>query len=189
MVASSVYGFEDSLVQVCAVLKSYGYEVMNSHFKTIKVDPRLSNMDNCLRAVETCDLFFGIVRERYGAVLTDNISITHQEIRKAIELRKPCWFVTHRNVTVARQLLKQYMYDEQGKPNPDFKYRATGIMDDIRAIELYNEIIGQDIPPAERKGNWVDEYSGIEDILKCLETQFIDTIRIEQIIGELRGNV
>ena len=187
MVASTIYGFEDSLEQICAVLQSFGYKVWNSHIRTIPVHPGLSNRDNCLVAVESCDIFFGIIRERYGAVITDNVSITHQEIRKAIELRKPRWFVTHRNVTVARQLLKQYMYNKQGEPNPDFTYRATGIMDDVRVIALYNEIIGQDIPPAERKGNWVDEYSGIEDILKCLETQFMDRKRIEQIVRELRG--
>ncbi|WP_395138856.1 hypothetical protein [Armatimonas sp.] len=35
MVSSSVYGFEDTLTQLCAVLESYGYEVLNSHYGTI----------------------------------------------------------------------------------------------------------------------------------------------------------
>lgn len=37
MVASTIYGFEDQLTQICATLKSYKYDVFNSHIKTIPV--------------------------------------------------------------------------------------------------------------------------------------------------------
>ncbi len=188
MVASTIYGFEDSLEQICAVLQGYDYEVWNSHIKTIPVHPGLSNTENCIKAVESCDLLFGIVRERYGAVINDEISICHQEIRKAIDLRKPRWFAAHRNITVARQLLNQYMFDDKGNPNPNFTYRATGVMDDIRVIKLYNEVIQNDILPVNRVGHWVDEYSSIGDILQCIKTQFIDVKRIMRIVEEMRGN-
>lgn len=42
MVSSSVYGFENELNQICALLKKMGYEVWNSHLGTIKVNPELS---------------------------------------------------------------------------------------------------------------------------------------------------
>src|SRR5665811_347642 len=57
MVASTIFGYEDQLEQICATLQGYKYEVWNSHMKTIPVHPGLSNTDNCLRAVESCDVF------------------------------------------------------------------------------------------------------------------------------------
>src|SRR4030067_3584321 len=91
MVASSVYNFNTELTQICAVLKSYGYEVLNSHLGTVPVNPSKSNLDNCLTAVEECDLFLGIIRPFYGTGIVGEKSITHTEISKALELEKPRW--------------------------------------------------------------------------------------------------
>lgn len=52
MVGSTVYGFENELYQIVALLHSMGYEVLNSHVGTIKVNPNLSNLENCLNAVD-----------------------------------------------------------------------------------------------------------------------------------------
>ena len=189
MVASTVYGFEDHIEQICATLMGYGYEVWNSHIRTIPLNPGMSNLQNCLEAVQNCDAFFGIIRPRYGAVVEGNISITHQEIRRAIELRKPRWFIAYRDITVARQLLKQYRFDDQGNPNPDFNYRRTDIMDDIRVIDLYDETIMNELPPADRIGHWVDEFYRIDDILRCLETQFSNLDRVREIVTQMKqGN-
>ena len=185
MVASTIYGFEDQLTQICATLKSYKYYVLNSHIKTIQADPRFSNTENCLKAVEACDVFFGIVRPQYGAVLNGQTSITHQEMLKAIELKKPRWFVSHRDISIARQLLKQYMFNDK-IPNPSFKYTKTNIMDDIRVIQLYNDTILNDLPPEERKGHWVDEYFRVDDIFRCIQTQFKDIDRVRMIVEEMK---
>jgi hypothetical protein len=186
MVASTIYGFEDQLEQICATLKTYGYEVWNSHIKTIPVSPGLSNTDNCLEAVKNCDAFFGIIRPQYGAVLDGETSITHQEMLKAIELKVPRWFIAHRDVTIARQLFKQYMYLENGDANPLFVYKRTKVIDDIRVINLYNDTILNDLPPEERIGHWVDEYFKIGDILRCLETQFSDVNRVDGIVEYMK---
>lgn len=186
MVASTIYGFEDQLNQICATLKVYGYQVLNSYLKTIPVDPAKSNLENCLLAVEACDVFFGIVRSQYGSGIIGEISITHEEMRKAIKLKKPRWFVAHRDITVARQLLKQYMLDEHNNLKPDFVYRRTNIMDDIRVIDLYNDTILNDLPPEERKGHWVDEYFRLDDILQCVETQFQDVERVREIVEQMK---
>ena len=185
MVASTIYGFEDQLNQICAALKVYGYQVLNSHLKTIPVDPAKSNLENCLLAVETCDVFFGIVRSQYGSGIIGEISITHEEMRKAIELKKPRWFVAHRDITVARQLLRQYMFDADNNPVPGFAYRRTNIIDDIRVIDLYNDTILNDLPSEERKGHWVDEYFRLDDILQCIETQFQDIERVRKIVEQM----
>jgi hypothetical protein len=189
MVASTIYGFEDQLDQICSTLQAYGYKVWNSHFKTIPVHPGKSNTENCLLAVQACDLFFGIIRPQYGSGVIGPLSITHQEMRKSIELEKPRWFIAHRDIAIARQLLKQYMFDEQNRPNPGFTYRRTNVMDDLRVIQLYNDTILNDVPPNQRIGHWVDEYYRLGDILKCIETQFADVERIREIVEQMKQTI
>ena len=87
MVGSTVYGFEDQLSQIVAQLNTLGYDVLNSHYGSIQVNPKLSNMDNCLKAVEECDLFLGIIRPYYGTGNIGERNITFEEIKKAIELK------------------------------------------------------------------------------------------------------
>ncbi len=185
MVASTVHGFEDQLEQVCSTLQAYGYEVWNSHFRTIPVHPGKSNTENCLIAAGKCDLFFGIIRPQYGSGIIGTTSITHQEMLKAIELKKPRWFIAHRDVNVARLLLKQYMFDEHHNPVATFTYRETKVLDDIRVIQLYNDTILNSVPPAERVGHWVDEYFRLGDILECIETQFLDVNRVREIVNQM----
>jgi len=186
MVASTIYGFEDQLEQICTTLKQFGYEVWNSHMKTIPVNPAKSNTQNCLDAVAKCDLLFGIIRPQYGSGVIDATSITHQEMVKAIQLGKARWYVAHRDISVARQLLKQYMFDTKNKPIKGFTYRSTKVMDDIRVIDLYNQTIRSDVEPAKRVGHWVDEYFRIGDIMQCIMTQFESVDRIRDIITQMK---
>jgi hypothetical protein len=186
MVVSTIHGFEDQLEQICATLKVYDYEVWNSHIKTVPVDPGLSNQENCIRAVAACDLVLGIIRPQYGGVIDGDISITHHEIRTAIALKKPRWFIAHRDISVARQLFKQYMFDAVGDPIPDFTYKRTPVMDDIKVVKLYNEAILNDVPADERIGHWVDEYFRVGDILQCVQTQFANMQRIRDIVQQMK---
>jgi hypothetical protein len=188
MVSSTVHGFEDQVIQVCSTLKSFGYKVLSSHYKTIPVHPELSNTEVCLQAVENCDCFLGIITPRYGAVPDPalGLSITHQEIKRAIDLKKPCWFIAHRDISVARQLLKQYMYLADGTPNPDFKYIRTAILEDVRVIHMYNTAIKDAIAPKDRIGHWVDEYFRMDDLLTIIETQFADENRVKEVIEQIK---
>ena len=150
------------------------------------VDPSKSNLENCLTAVENCDVFFGIIRPFYGTGVIGATSITHEEMKKAIELKKPRWFVANRDIRVARVLLKQYRYLADGSLNPDFTYRETKLLDDIRVIDMYNDTILNDVPPEERVGHWTDEYFNIKDIEKVIETQFGKMDRIFDIIEKMK---
>ncbi len=62
MPSTSVYGFENEISQVCVLLKYLGYNEWNSHLGTIRGNFALSNLENCRKAVEGCDLFLGIIR-------------------------------------------------------------------------------------------------------------------------------
>jgi hypothetical protein len=104
MVSSTVHGFEPLLDQVFAALQGFGYRVWMSHKGTIPVHSRNTAFQSCLEAVEHCDAFLGIITGRYGSgVASGERSITHQEIRRAVELDKLRWFLVHRDVTVARE--------------------------------------------------------------------------------------
>ncbi len=67
MVASTVHGFEESLELVYATLTEFGYEVWCSYKGTIPAHPGRSNLENCVDAAKSCDLFLGILRPYYGS--------------------------------------------------------------------------------------------------------------------------
>ncbi|PQJ17029.1 DUF4062 domain-containing protein [Nonlabens tegetincola] len=185
MIASSVYGYEDQLNQICGLFEQMGYHPVNSHYKTMPTDPTKSNLDNCIEAVNNCDVLFGVLRPFYGSGVIGDTSITHEEMKRAIELKKPRWFVAHRDIRVARVLLKQYRFLPNGDPNPDFAYARTKLMDDIRVINMYDDTIQNDIPPEERIGHWTDEFFDLNDIKKVIQTQFTDIDRIQGIIDKM----
>jgi hypothetical protein len=187
MVASSVYGYEDQINQVCGLLEQLDYHPISSHYKTMPTDPSKSNLENCLEAVENCDAFFGIIRPYYGSGIIGDTSITHEEMKKAIEIKKPRWFVAHRDIRVARTLLKQYRFNEDDTPNAAFTYRSTKLMDDIRLIDMYEDTIQNNIPPEERVGHWTDEYFDFNDIKKVIKTQFGNYARSLDIIEKMKA--
>jgi hypothetical protein len=184
-VASTVYNFEDNLRQACGVLASLGYEVWNSHLGTVPVNPALSNRDNCLAAVDACDLFLGIIRPFYGSGVVGVRSITHDECLQAIQRSKPRWLMVHRDVAFARQLLKPYMVGENGEPNPSFVFQKTSVMDDRRVIDLYNDALQTGVPVEERRGHWVHEFYRQPELLDYVNSQFTDLARIRAICQEM----
>lgn len=171
MVSSTVYGSETDLDQIQAILQGYGYDVIMSKNGSVYVPAGVSNEDACLQAVEECDLFLGIIFPRYGS------GITHTEFKKAIELDKPRWFISHHYVTFAREVLKQYMYLEDRTINPNFTFTSTNVMDRAEVIHLYNDAIQNEIPFEERHSNWTQPFFKVSEIFKFLQTQFEDIER------------
>lgn len=89
MVASTVYYNRDLLLQICAILKSYNYHVVNSEYGTLHPPLGMSNTEACIAAVDDCDIFFGIINPMYSS------GITHLEFQRAIALDKPRRFIAH----------------------------------------------------------------------------------------------
>ncbi len=185
MVASSVYGFEETLDQIITLLRSYGYRVLNSHGRTIPPHPGRSNRDNCLAAVRQADLFLGIIRPSYGTGVIGARSITHDEMRLAVELNKPRWFLAHENVVVARQLLRPFLKAfETGKvPPPSLK--GNPILDDLRILDMYNEIVGTDRPAETRTGNWVQPFRTVGEAMEYIQTCLGNVESVREIIEEM----
>ena len=185
MVASTVYHFEDQICQICAILQGFGYEVWNSHLGTVPQHPGKSNKDICIEAARQCDIFLGIVRPFYGSGKIGEWSITHEEFRAAFSLPKPRWAMVHRDVTFARQLLRPYMYTRKGE-RTKFRLKKNPVLDDLRVIDLYHDAILNDLPPADRKGHWVQEYFRMPEILTYLDSQFGDADRVRRICEDMR---
>jgi hypothetical protein len=178
LVSSTVYGYEELLESLYALLDSFGYDVLMSHKGTVPVDPHLTAMDNCLDAVDACDVFLGIILPRYGSgkETPGGLSITHREALKAITLNKPRWFLVHEHVAVARQLLLPYR-DKSArgrfKIKSGLKFCETHVLSDLRVLDLYEAAMRHDVAAvADRKGNWVQVYASDDDARLFATAQF-----------------
>jgi hypothetical protein len=184
MIGSTVYGFEDQLSKIVSDLESKKFKVLNSHYGSIKVNPRLSNLDNSLEAVKESELFLGIIRPYYGTGNIAGMNITFEEIKKAIELKHPAWFLVHRNVEFADKLFKRILCSDDNKP----ELTDNKIIDE-RSIELYDAVIKDDVKELElRNGNWVQEYNQTSGMMIYIDTQFSDQEFISQILTQKENN-
>jgi hypothetical protein len=178
MVSSTVYGHENLLDSIHALLTSFGYDVWMSAAGSLRVNPGVSAMKSCLEAVEKCDLFLGVILPRYGSgkESKDAQSITHTELLRAIELNKPRWFLVHEHVAIARELLGPFR-DATKKPQFQLKsgidFAKTVILDDLRVLEMYEAAMRHDIRNvADRTANWVQPFGTKDEALLFASTQF-----------------
>ncbi len=192
MVSSTVYGHENLLDAMRGLLDSFGYEVWMSVAGTLKVNPRISAMTNCIEAVEKCDLFLGLILPRYGSGReTEKArSITHRELLKAVKMKKPRWFLVHEHVAVARQLLEPFR-DESKKPRFQLKdgidFTRTPVLDDLRVLEMYEAAMRHDITEvAARTGNWVQPFGDRDEALLFASSQFR---RYREVMQDLENNL
>lgn len=187
MVSSSVHDQRERLEQLYAVLTGFGYTVWMSHLGTVPVNPGEQAFDSCLRAVEDCDLFLGLITGRYGSGrIDDGPSITHLEMLRAIELDKLRWFLVHEHVEIARQLLKQY---RPAISDGDLQFDKTPVLEDIRVLEMYEAAMRHDTGDiAQRTGNWVQPFGETEAVLRFTKAQFGDLSRMQGLIAKHREN-
>ena len=89
----------------------------------------------------------------------------------------------HHDVVVARQLLKQFRFDD-GKKRPHTFFKKTAVLEDIRVLEMYESATRHSLPLSKRAGNWVQEYSSHADALRFIEAQFKEPARIRRLLEE-----
>lgn len=182
MVASTVYQNRDLLLQICGILNTYGYQVINSEFGTLHPPLGMNNTDACLAAVEECDIFFGIINPIYST------GITHQEFQRAIAINKPRRYIAHSFVTFSRKLLAQYMYADAAKTQRNnFEIQTTSVMDSVQVIDMYNDAVQIDLPYEERKHHWVQEFFRPDEAMRHIETLFRDIKRVERELANLNN--
>jgi nucleoside 2-deoxyribosyltransferase len=184
LVSSAVYGIEELLERIYTLLTAFGYEVWMSHKGTVPVLPNRTAFENCIQAVEKCDLFFGIITPFYGSGKDGNdISITHQELKKAIALNKPRWLLAHDHVIFARTLLNNLGFKARSG-RAQLSLKGSEIFEDLRLIDMYEEAVLAHKPLADRQGNWVQKFQTNEDILLFATAQFSRYQEVESFIRE-----
>jgi hypothetical protein len=187
MVSSTVYGIEELLERIYSLLTGFGYEVWMSHAGTVQTYSHRPAFKNCLEAVEKCDLFLGIITPQYGSgqdkKKPDEPSITHQEIRKAIDLRKPRWLLAHDHVVFARSLLANLGFAEKAKRSK-LTLKKSPVLDDLRVLDLYEEAVRDGLPLDKRDGNWVQKFTSTEDGSRFVVAQFYRYQEVEKFLEE-----
>ncbi len=180
MVASTVYQNRDLLLQICGILNTYGYHVINSEYGTLHPPLGMNNTEACIAAVAECDIFFGIINPMYST------GITHLEFQRAIDINKPRRFIAHSFVTFSRKLLAHYMYDDAAKTQRNsYEIHPTSVMDSIKVIDMYNDAVQINLSYQERKFHWVQEFFRPDEALRHVETLFSDIKRIELELANL----
>jgi len=188
MVSSTVYGIEELLDRIYTLLTMFGYEVWISHKGTVPVFSNRSAFENCIAAVDNCDLYLGLITPHYGSGKDgDGPSITHQELKRAIELNKPRWLLVHDHVVFARQLLNHIGHKgETGRGR--LILEKNRIMDDLRVIDMYEEAILSGKPLQDRQGNWVQMYRSDDDAALFATAQFSRYQEVEAFVKENFGD-
>jgi hypothetical protein len=189
LVSSTVYGIEDLLNRIYMALTEFGYEVWMSHRGTLPVRSDRTAFANCLAAVEACDLFLGLITTDYGSGRDGaDLSISHQELQRAIACKRPRWLLAHQNVVFARRFLRDLGYktpDERAKLS--LKKGARSLAD-LRVIDMYEEAILDTKPLGERHGNWVQEFGSDEEALLFASAQFSRVQEVERFLNENFSN-
>lgn len=183
MVGSTVYGFENELQGICNTISTYDYQVLNSHLGKIKVDPGKSNLENCLEAVRECNLFLGIIRPFYGSGNINEKSIAFEEIKLAMELKKPYWFLVHHDVVFTRQLIRKCkaIGPNGNELNAAIKIERSSVFDQ-RVLDVYDFVIKENEKIALRLGNWAQQFYTLDDALTFVKEQFSDFSFIQSLL-------
>lgn len=196
MISSSVNGFEGMLQLFSKRIEGFGYDVILSMSGKIKVNPHLGNFANCLKAVEECDAFFGIIRTDCGTGRDDESCITFDEFKYARELGKPCWYIIDNRVKYYKNLLRTLMLKENPKTKDedlnefissyfDRKIRNREVLPrvleiyeskDIRSFdplcfEMEDFVNHKGVPKSEVTNNWM-QYCNFDKPDECFD--FID---------------
>lgn len=185
LVSSTVYGIEDLLNRIYMTLTEFGYEVWMSHRGTLPVRSDRTAFENCLAAVGSCDLFLGLITQDYGSGRDGaDLSITHQELQRAIACKKPRWLLAHQDVVFARRFLRDLGYSTaKQRARLTLKTGARSLAD-LRVIDMYEEAVLDTKPLAERHGNWVQAFNSDEEVLLFASAQFSRVQEVEQFLQD-----
>ena len=173
-VSSTVYGYEELLDQIYALLNTLGYEVWMSHKGTVPIDPKKGAMDCCVDAVDECEFFLGIIFPRYGSGRKTSAekSVTHREFERAVKLKKPRWVLAHDRVVFARQLLHSLGHTS-AKKRSELKFKRSDALDDLRVIDILELVYQDNIDNiGDRKGNWAQTFKTESDANLFVLSQF-----------------
>lgn len=102
----------EDLGQIIPVLNRK-YDIVQSQEVIVKAGDDF-NLEAHLKELEQCDLFLGIIQPKLSKLKTCIENIYLEEIKKAIKLGIPYWYLVHRDVTFTRNLLNDSVKIQPG---------------------------------------------------------------------------
>src|SRR5206468_1058510 len=131
---------------------------------------------NCLRAVEDCDAFLGIINGRYGSGRDKHgISFTHREMELAIKLGLKRWFLVQHEVVVSRSLSRALNTVKSGLRQAAEKkdgLKRNPYLDNWRILDMYDLAIRDGGGALEdRAGNWVQPFKTDDEAMLYVRSQ------------------
>lgn len=183
LVSSTIYDYEGLLDSIYSLLTLFGYEVWMSHKGTMPVFSDRTTFENCIAATENCDLFLGIITPRYGSGICKNgLSITHNELKKAIDLKKPRWILAHDNVFFAHTFLNSLGF--KGKSGRMRLPPLKKPFFDLRTIDMFEDATISEESDEDRQGNWVQKFKTDPDAMLFASGQFSRYQDVEEFLKE-----
>lgn len=193
MVSSVVYGYQEFLDRIYDVLTELGYDVWMSHKGTVPVISDNDTIANCLRAVDDCDLFLGIITTQYGKTERNNKLATHLEFERAVAKNKLRWFLVDDKVVFARLLLSRFYQDIKSNARINsrkFQFKSMPSFSDLRLLDMYEVATNKRCGPAGdvRAVDWVQEYGEADAALLFAMAQFSRCQDLEHLLVTRLGD-
>ncbi|MGA9351759.1 MAG: DUF4062 domain-containing protein [Anaerolineae bacterium] len=153
-VSSTCYDLKQVRTDIRGFIESLGCEPMLSDFDTFPIDPDLSTVENCLRAVEErADILVLMVGGRYGSTTEQGKSITNLEYIQARAKGIPVYVFVMRSILDVLPVWKA---------NPEGNFQ--GVVDSPKLFEFVESLMSS-------KEVWVFPFDIAQDIMQTLRKQ------------------
>ena len=183
MVSSTVYGIEELLDRIYTLLTAFGYDVWMSHRGTVPVFSSRSAFENCIAAVDDCDLFLGLITPIMEAEKMGMGYLSRIRIEEGHRIEQTAGLLVHDHVVFARSLLCHLGYGGAAGRG-ELSLEKNQILDDLRVIDMYEEAILSERPLRDRQGNWVQKFRSDGDAALFATAQFSRYQEVEAFVKE-----
>ncbi len=153
-VSSTCYDLKQIRRDLQDFITTQGHQPVMSEFDSFPIDPSTDTIANCIRNVESADLFVLAIGSRYGYILENGKSITNMEYIYAKKKGIPIFVYIDRTVTSSLGMYKD---------NPDANFKS--IVDDTKVFDFVIDVrtVNQ---------QWCYDFDHAQDIISNLKIRF-----------------
>lgn len=183
--SSTAFDLLDVRAEIAATLQSLGVKPVLSDDKLsdFRVHHDADSIETCLVNLEACDEVILVLDQRYGPSLGgagfDDVSATHLEFRKAVELKKPVHFFAR------DRLIGEYAVWKKNKRSSSLQFAWVSKPEDFGLFRLLDE--RSKLIAKSRVSNWYTPFTNSIDlkaaIAKTLEPRTLPLQLVEAIQG------
>lgn len=184
-VSSTVYDLLDVRAELSDQLRSLGIVAVLSDDKLsdFQLKHDADSIQTCLVNLESCDEVIVILDQRYGPRLGksgfEDISATHLEYRRAVELGKPVHFF------VRDRLVAEFSIWKRNGEKGDLKFAWAG-NDNIGLFDILQE--RSKLVAGSSKSNWYSVFTTSVDLKAALAKYFGEKLLPERLVDAIQRN-